>query len=270
MYLPKHQAQLVAGVPTRSVDCGVRGTSVAIDRSTRGVKRPKPAQIRARGSMGIGWTNASQWLQAVESYDTRKELGGKWDRLSATKLQASTDWNQVDEFVRTNEAVVLTIDYGKLRRAAPRKTGSETFDGFHAVTIVGQKSKKPSLWRVYDSLNDGRYRGCPKGPVFISRSILKEACLEVGRKEVGSPVFWALLVDRAERLEDGVEIEPIEPESMPTSLGSVLADLYEVRDTLSDPNTIDRIQRVIDDYEIVLGISGDELETAEPGVEIIV
>jgi len=221
--------------------------------------------------MGTDWTNASEWERAVDSYDTRKELARKWDRLTASRVEAG-DWELVEEHVRTNEAVVIAVDYGVLRRKAPRKTGSESFDGYHSVTIVGRKTNKPALWRDYDSLNDGRYRGCPRGPVFMPRGVLKEAALQVGREVVGRPVVWAILVNKAERIEDGVDITIPEPVVEPdlVTMGSVLADLYEFRDTLEDPKMVDQAQKLIDDYEAILGIEGDELDVPTAGVSIVV
>lgn len=273
MYLPKAQFQLQTDYATRSRDCGPTSTSVAIDRATRGVKVPKIPMIRGRGGMAGDWTNSSEWTQAIESFDTRRELGGRWDRINATELRAAPAdrWSQIVDHVQSGEPVIFAMDYGVLRRLAPRKTGSESFNGYHALTIVGDKPGKPSRWRDYDPLNDGRYRGCPKGPVWIPRSVLKEAVLRVGKEVVGSPAIWAVLVDKAERLEDGVE--PIEPEPVVEpdliSMGSVLADLYEFRDTLTDPAAVDEAQRIIDDYEIVLGIDGDEDIVPDEAVQLL-
>ena len=154
---------------------------------------------------------------------------------------------------------------------SPGKTGSESFDGLHGLFLKGYKQKKRQPWtRDYDSLHDGRYRGCPKGPVWVPLSKVARAARQVGRT-FGSrrPGVWAVLVGRikdgnvgvalseAEETEQAPEAEPLEDAY---TLVDVLADLYEQK---VDDETIRA-------FESILGVSNvDEDDGFAPIVSLV-
>ena len=150
----------------------------------------------------------------------------------------------------------LAIHYGTYRRGARSKAGSLSFDGFHAIPIKGIEKRKRKRRRTtsFDPLLDGRYRGCPRGPVMVDLATVREAALKVGRSVNGHPGVYALLMSRAVKTVSGVDLAKSEPEpdvdeplslasiqseadepdvDEPLSLASILTDLVEL--DLPDP-----------------------------------
>jgi hypothetical protein len=212
-YQPIHKAQL-DGSATESYDCGVIACAVGIDMATRGVKQPKRDHIRNRMDVPSGGTNMWDIERAIKSYDTPDELEGVYTTL---KCRRETDgggdgtWDTVKASLQEKRGVVLGVDYGMLRRSAPNLTGSESFDGWHSI-LLSAWDKRDGEWkvRVYDSLNDGRYSGCPKGPVWIAAPKVRDAAYAYGKAVHG----------KAERIA-GVflltspKVEPDEPDPEP-------------------------------------------------------
>ena len=254
---PRFRPQLT-GAPTESVDCGVIATIDMVDWATRGVKQLGVKSARRR--MGLSatrpvTTDPQQWARAIRSYDTPAELGGRYERLTCSLVDWG-DWSVVTQHLSSKLAAILVVDYGVLRRLAPRKTGSLSFDGLHAIFV---KAGSATLTHDYDSLLDGRYSGCPRGPVDMPLDKLRRASEAVG-SALGHPgKVLALLGDRATVLGSGVE--PLEEDDAPTLTG-LLADLVELQDELADI----RLQAAIDDLSAILGPYTGEADPADDAI----
>ena len=256
-YWPKFQPQLRAGIPTASVDCGVRSTQMAIDNATKGAKVPSVKRIREVGGMGTDPTNYYEWDVAV-------------DKLGASQDVAGAKTNNIEEVVRhlrRGLGVVLAVHYGRLRRLAPAKTGSETFNGYHAIFLKGWRTE-PNRTRMFDSLNDGRYRGCPKGPVWMPFSKLRDAATRIGDEQsMPGKVFALLVADRADI--DGLDPtdplpEPVPPEEW-NDLYNILLDLREVADEVENLD----LDHAITSLSANLGVDTDAEDEASINEGII-
>lgn len=252
-----HYPQL-DGSPTQSVNCGVSSTRSAITWATRGLIRPTVAQTRRRMGFkptSVRTTSPADWERAIESYDTPAELGGKYELLAGRRLEGGS-WDEVRAHLAAGKLVLLAVHYGVLRRLAPRRTGSRTFSGYHAIPFRGLRDEDTVS---YDPLLDGRYRGCPKGPVPIAISKVRQAAEAVGKQEAGRAVVYGYLPERAVKVGGGVVIpEPDEP----LTLGGVLADITELADDLiGEPG--DRARAIAADLATLLGPAADS--DAEPG-----
>lgn len=241
-----HYPQL-DGSRTQSVNCGVSSTRTAVTWATRGLVRPTVNQTRTR--MGyrpaaLKTTNPTDWARAITSYDTPAELRGRYERLTATALVARP-WAQVAAHLAAGKLVIVAVHYGIYRRLMPARSGSRTFSGYHAIPLLGKGLRPVS----YDPLLDGRYKGCPKGPVPVPIVRVCQAAEAVGTQEVGHPAVYACLVERAVRVGSGVDIpEPDEP----VTLGGILADLRELGQVLSgEPRQ--EAAAIIADLELLLG-----------------
>lgn len=254
--MPTHQPQLT-GIATESVDCGVRATSMAIDKATRGAKAPPVKVLRARmGKTGVVPTNVADWERAITSYDTAAELGGEFERLTGTPLVAGES-ARVANHLRKGHGAIVAVDYGRYRQLMPHKAGSTSFSGYHAILFTGLANGRTKSW---DSLLDGRYRGCPNGPVLVPWDKVREAAQLVGKQEAGTPSVFAYLVNPATSLGGGVVPDP--PDAQPT-LASVIAELYELLEA-GHP-----VAGVIDDLEAIVGPYIGEAapdDDAAPGV----
>ena len=250
MYWPKFQKQLVAGVPTAHVDCGVRSTSMAIDGATKGAKRPSVKRIREVAGMGSGPTNFYEWDKAVDT------LGASED-VSGAKTQSI---EEVVRHLRRGNGVVLAVHYGRLRSLMPAKTGSETFNGYHAIYLRGWR-KDPNRTRVYDPLNDGRYRGCPQGPVWAPFGKLKDAALRIGNEQgVPGKVFALVVANRAdiEGLDPTDPLPEPEPPENWADLYNILLDLREVADEVENLD----LDHAVASLSANLGVETDEEDEA--------
>lgn len=260
---PRHQTQL-DGTATQATDCGVRSTSMAIDWSTRGRVVPGVRVVRRR--MGFRptvnrTTNPVDWARAITSYDTPAELGGVYESLSCRAIIAG-DWATVAAHLDAGKLVIVAVHYGIYRRLMPARSGSRTFSGYHAIPFLGSGLRPVS----YDPLLDGRYRGCPKGPVPVPIGKLREAAEAVGTQEVGRAAVYALLAERAVRVGSGVDIpEPDEP----VTLGGILADLRELGQVLSgEPRQ--EAAAIIADLELLLGpYHGKAAPDADPADGVV-
>lgn len=241
MYWPKHQPQLGRGSSTEAVDCGVRAIQTGIDDVTLGKFVPGVKRIR---TVMNDWdeTNYGDWDRAI-------------DRLVAdfeVRADKTNDWQEVVQHLKRGGGVVLAVDYGRLRKLAPRKAGSMTFSGGHALFLKGIKGEGPRKTRSYDSLNDGRYRGCPNGPVWLPLWKLREASQALS---AWNNVF-AILIIRPADIESGYE--PSLPVEEPQTLPGILADLRDgyARDDWGE------VVDAIADLESLIGVTSNEEDTA--------
>ena len=160
----------------------------------RSVKR-----IREIGGMGKGPTNYYEWDEAVD------ELGGQTLGFSGVKVRNSTD---VLNYLRQGGAAIIAVDYGRFRGINQRKAGSLTFNGYHAILCVGGRYRDGRFQtRSFDSLLDGRYRGCPDGPVWVNWYQMRNAATAVGKKETGTSRVYALLLARKTDPAIGIDFD---------------------------------------------------------------
>lgn len=235
----KHQTQL--GYPvTGGIDCGVRSTSMAIDEGSRGTRRPAPKALRKRmRKVGAVGTVSSDWLRGIRSFNTKKQLNGKYRRLRATRIWGGK-MSELIEHLQTGGGAIVGVDYGMLRRSAPNATGSKSFDGWHALRLQGIRKKPTGSGRQiksWDSLNDGRYKGCPRGPAYIDVAKLKRAMV-AWSKACGAPsgTIVAVLVKPPQPLKSKAKPTPEPPEPPPDEEPDIPADPEP--DTDEDPRDV--------------------------------
>lgn len=240
-YWPRHQPQLGRG-PTSSFDCGPRAFQTAMDDATEGRIRPGPEKTRAI-LRDKDETNYSQWDEVADQLGARFGIRG----------DSTNDIDALRDHLKRGGGAVVAVDYGVLRRAAPAKTGSESFNGGHALFLKGwRKQNGVRVTRDYDSLNDGRYLGCPKGPVWMQWNRLKRAMLALSSE---GNVFVTLII-RPKDIASGYEPHDLLPAiDNAQSLFSVLADLREAADDISCDVCLDG---AIAELEAVIGL--DQLD----------
>lgn len=247
----KHQTQLT-GIPTQSVDCGTRTTSMGIDWMTNGVKVPSIKIVRTRMGAAEVWkpgadlskltTNPNDWARCIESFDTAAELERKFEPPLTGRIVSAGSWSDIDGHLDDGKLVLAVVHYGIWRRLMPRKSGSKTFSGYHAIPLLPRRGDTIS----YDPLLDGRYTGCPRGPVAVGIGKVREAMEAVGVKEGVGKRVYAYLPEKATAL-GGVPVPPPAPEEPDITLASILADMYELLDAGQ------KVQGVIDDLEALIG-----------------
>jgi len=256
MYWPRHRPQLT-GISTASVDCGVRSTQMGLDALTEGrVIRSVPT-IRDIGGMGDGPTNYYEWDEVFD------ELGGRTLGFSGQK---SNDWDAAKAHLRNDGWVILAVDYGVYRRSMQAKSGSLTFDGYHAILFGGdRKPDNVRLTRSFDSLLDGRYRGCPDGPVWVPHWKVRGAATKVGDREGLPGGIFAVLLQPDAVVEPGDPGAPLPVPPAFLSLPDILSDLSEVVGMTSEPDVQDRVGQTVDSLRLLLGLQGNpEADAATP------
>lgn len=256
MYYPAHRPQLT-GIATASVDCGVRATQMGLDWISKGkVIRSVKAIREVMGDQDT--TNYDDWDRVFD------ELGGVTLGFSGEK---TNQWARARDHMNEGGAVIWAVHYGKLRRSMPAKTGSLTFDGYHAILTIGNRRRDGvRQWRDFDSLLDGRYKGCPNGAVWAPAHKLRDAALAVGREVSGIDKVYALLLHRDPSV-DGIEPGDLLPNNSIT-LADIIAELNEVQTTVEDT----RLGRTIDALEELVGITAnpeaDETTPVADGVSV--
>lgn len=247
MYYPTHRPQLKAGIPTASVDCGVRSTQMGLDWVSMGEVQRSVSTIREIGGMGVGPTNYYEWDTVID------ELGGKTLGFAGVKTNS---WDDVKGHLNNEGASIVAVDYGVYRSSMQSKSGSLTFNGYHAILFIGKRRRSDTnQTRSFDSLLDGRYRGCPNGPVWVPFWKVRAAAETVGRKEgAGNSVFAVNLFRDA----DVAPTDPgdiIVPPDAPSIL-DVITDIGQLGEDMKVP-----VDDIIDDLMKVVGIQpGGDLE----------
>lgn len=242
----RHFFPQLDGSATGGRNCGVSATRSGISWATRGLVVPSVKQTRRRMDDLTGWTDPTEWERAIASYDTSTELGGTYEVIPVERVSGGP-WTKAWGHLEAGGMALLVIDYGVLRRSAPRRTGSRSFDGYHAIAFTLDREGR-LISR--DSLLDGRYPGCPNGPVAINAAKVKDAAEAVGRKELGSPSVYMVLVSRAVKL-GGVVPGPEDDE--PPTLAGLLADLLEARDAADSGPVRKLLTDAIQDLEALIG-----------------
>lgn len=228
MYYPKLSPQLVAGVATASVDCGVRATKMALDWISKGKVIRSVKFIREVGAMGNGPTNFDEWDTVID------KLGGRTLGFRGVK---TNDWNAIRKHLVKGGAAILAVNYGRYRSMAQSKSGSLTFNGNHAILFVNARKRgNRTQTRSFDSLLDGRYQGCPNGPVWIELNVVRRSAEAVGS------VFGVLLV-RDDSPDPGVD-EPPEGGDASTLI-DVITDLHSINQG--------ELDEAIEDLEAIIG-----------------
>lgn len=246
MYFPDFYPQLT-GIVTASVDCGVRATQTAIDWLTKGKFVPGVKKIR-NVMNDKDATNYTQWDTAIDT------LTAGYD-ASATLTNSPA---AITKHIKNGGAVILAIHYGIWDKIARSLSGSHTFKGYHAVFYVGWK-KKVLKTRSYDSLYDGRFLGCPKGPRWVKLFKVMKAAKAVGS---GTSVYGVLLHRKA-------DVEGPEDGGLATggTLIDVLVDMYEAREESKNASTIKQLTAMIEMMESLVGVKQSNPE-ADEGTEV--
>lgn len=210
MYYPTHRPQLT-GIPTASVDCGVRATQMGLDWLSKGAVTRSVKAIRdVMGDQDA--TNYVQWDKVIDG------LGGKTLGFSGQK---TNDADLAKSHMSDGGAVIWAVHYGTLRKLMQAKCGSLTFNDYHAILTAGRRTRDgQGQWRDFDSLLDGRYQGCPNGPVWAPQWKLLKSAQEVGRREAGNKnAVFAVLLHR------DPNVDPTEPGDMLPDAGFNLSDI---------------------------------------------
>jgi hypothetical protein len=241
--------QLKAGIPTAAVDCGVRATQSGLYWLSKGQFSPGVSRIREVGAMGTGPTNYGHWDTVIDT------LGGERGGWKGVKTNSLIDFRK---HLLSGGAAIAAVDYGWYRRAMPGKAGSKTFDGYHGITFVQSFKKDGKVFTTStDSLLDGRYQGCPSGPVSVPLDKVGTSMTKVGN-------IYAVLLFR------DATVAPIEKGELltdegPTSLADVLSDLYSALGVTNNTT----LRNAIREFEAIMGFSYDPTagyERIESGV----
>lgn len=249
--MPVHQPQLT-GVSSQSADCGVRTTQMLIDWATRGAKKPGPRWLRKRMGFDdptapIG-TNPSHWDRAIKSFDSPAELGGKYEFIPGTPLLGQP-WSRIENHLIDGKMVGLAIHYGTWDRLAPKKSGSSTFKGFHAVPLKGLDDRGRT--KDFDPLFDGRRADIPRGPIMVPLEKMEQAAKALSKMATGrNDNIYGYLAERAVSLGGGVVVP--DPEE-PVTLGSLRADLVELLDSAASDAQRRLFLSLIDDLDEIVG-----------------
>lgn len=245
MYYPTLRPQLT-GIATESYDCGVRATQMAINWLSKGALEPSVKAIR-KVMDDQDETNYYQWDEVI-------------DRLGSTTFgfsgEKTNDWNRVKAHLMDDGAAILAVDYGTYRRSMQSKSGSLTFDGFHAILFVNdRKANSGRQTRSFDSLLDGRYRGCPNSPVWVPFWKVRAAAEEVGRKEAGTAKVYAVLLHRDPSVS-GTEPGDLLPE-VGTTLSDILSDMRDVLDLMESGQAMAAQRATIEQFEDLIGVASN-------------
>jgi hypothetical protein len=233
------------------VDCGVRATQMGLDAITDG--RVVPSVARIREIMGDqDETNYSQWDLAIDTLGSKNNRG-----FAASKTNSILD---IQRHLRGGGFAILAVDYGKYRRSMQAKSGSLSFNGYHGILFGGWRKKNGVFQtRSFDSLLDGRYMGCPKGPVWVPFGKVRQAAEVVGKKETGSPVVFGLNLYRDATIAPTDPGDILPSPDAPSTFIDILSDLY----AMADP----RLTGTIEDIESMLGVTVST--TADAGTTVI-
>lgn len=174
---PRFQQQLGRGTPvpgeTRgSRDCGVRTVQHGIAGLTHGQLVPSVTEIRERmGRQGPEPTNTTDAMRCVFSYDTEM---GRLDRrpLQYARMTGERFLPHLIDASKAGEGVQWAIDYGVFNRLMRRRglrTGDPDYTGGHSIYTESWRRdrRRGVLLLMYDSLDDGRRPGIPKGPRWV-------------------------------------------------------------------------------------------------------
>jgi hypothetical protein len=259
MYYPTFRPQLT-GVPTQGVDCGVRATQMMLDWLSKGkVIRSVKAIREAMGDQDE--TNYTQWDMVID------QLGGQTLGFSG---ETTNSYERAEDHMNRGGAVIWAVHYGTMRAKARSKVGSPSFSGYHAILTIGSRMREQRQWRSFDSLLDGRYLGCPQGPIWVPAWVIRTAAQEVGAREAGSrKTVYALLGHRSP------DIIGTEPGDLLPGQGMTLSDvLVELRDIYAGASGDTKLDlaALIEDYEALLGVTGNpeaDISTrVEPGIAL--
>lgn len=235
MYFPPHRPQLT-GVPTAAYDCGVRATQMALNWLSKGKVNRSVVQIRK--IMGDqDETNYGDWDRVID------ELGGRTEGFSGERTNS---WTRTRDHMNSGGAVIVAIHYGTHRRLMQSKSGSLTFTGGHAAMYVGSRTRNDQRqWRSYDSLLDGRYKGCPNGPVWVPQWKVKKAMEGMG-------AFYSLLLHR------DPNVEPTEPgDLLPNAgvnLSDLLSELIDIEQMSTEANVRRELRQSVEGLSAILGV----------------
>lgn len=258
MYWPRHRPQLT-GIPTESVDCGVRTTQMLLDALSEGDVTRNVSTIRAVGQMGDGPTNYYEWDRVLDV------LGGRTEGFSGEKVN---DWDAVKQHLRNGGWVGIAVHYGTLRSIMPAKVGSLTFNGYHAIALGGdKKSGDTRMTRSFDSLLDGRYLGCPDGPVWVPHWKVRKAAEAVGNREGIPGGVFAVLGHPDKVIEPTDPGAPLDVPAGFSTLPDILSDLAEVVGMTSEADVQDRVIDTIDSLRLLLGLQGNPEADADTPVD---
>lgn len=258
MYLPNFRHQLT-GIATQHVDCGTRVTQMGLDWLTKGALRMSIAKIR-EAMDDQDQTNYQQWDALIDT------LGGLTYGFRGVKTNRFAD---VRDHLAAQGAVMWTSDYAKERKLMQGKCGSLTFGGYHAELLAGLRQRDGSNETLkLDPLNDGRYKGCPNGKVWVPLWKARESGFSVGQKEAGQDKVYAVLLFR------DTTVAPVEPGDLLPESGMSLSDIYaetvEIVAEMPDCPQKAELDTLADDLATIIGITAnpeaDETTPVESGI----
>lgn len=175
VYHPKHQPQLGRGIPVPgrskgSRDCGPRTVQMGIAQLTRGQLVPSIADIRERmGKPGPQTTSTFDADRCVESYTVRVMAPLSRAGLDYIRFTGFRYLPLLRDAIKGGDYVQFAIDYGVLNKRLRGRTGDPAFTGGHSVGVHGWRIRDGKVqWQLFDPLDDGRRKGIPNGPRWVS------------------------------------------------------------------------------------------------------
>lgn len=288
------EPQLVKGIPTAGVDCGVRTTMRAIRWSSCGKVRLTVAETRQLMRNSTGPANVIDWYRALE----HPKLAARFKTAGLHPLVVRLRGTNSESGIITGSPVKTAIDAleeGHLVCAAEsyrpwhgtKFAGSDTFGtglrDNHAVSYFGIKGTVGHRRTTrFDSLDDGRRAGIPTGPLTVPFHLVTEAMGELtfrsGRK-LGHGKWAGVIVERAKPIAHEPPTPPpaddeCDCDELRDGLGAAaqaIADLRarfdaiddDAKDAFADAGAaLDAITKLLGDNEDI-----DPDAAVEPGTE---
>jgi hypothetical protein len=176
-----------------SGNCGPASVASLMRWATDHDVAPTPDQVRRRMGDFVGGTTMDEHKVAWDSFIPQAKEKG-WE-MSPMNYRGVTKFEEMVNAIRNGRAVTVAIDY---KMVPPPYKCSTKFNGFHSVMCnkIRMMNGK-AMAKVWDPLADGRYRGCPRGPIWYPVTLLRDVCggVEGPGRVIWNSVKHAILID---------------------------------------------------------------------------
>lgn len=161
-------------------NCGPASVASIIRWATDHDVAPTPDECRLAMHDLQGGTQMADHHLAWEAFIPMARRAG-WE-LGDMKYRGVTTFDQFAASIQRGRATTVAIKYGNL---PAEYRCSRTFRDLHSVMISNVRTfNGKQMFKVWDPLADGRYQGCPRGPIWYPIGVLKDAAGFVRRDTI--------------------------------------------------------------------------------------